>query len=120
MKGGDTTKPQFTQHWKHSESLARHAWRCYLKRPDVTVDAMSKPSYHAWAACNAVWDRLKPSEQEIVKAFHAIRASPDDPGKMEYQVSRLAAEKHVTSDYVWQTVRKAWKMWAIERGLADE
>ena len=113
-------KPQFTQNWQHAETLARHAWKFYLNYTNATIDTMSRPSYSAWIACNMVWDKLKPSEQEIVRAFHAIRAAPDDPGGMEYQVSRLAAERHVTSDYVWLTVRKAWKMWAIERGLADE
>lgn len=101
--------------------MARHAWRCYLNRPDVAVDAMSKPSYDAWIACNTVWDRLRPSEQEIVKAFHAIRSSPTETGAdLSYKVDALAQEQKVSADYVWQVVRKAWQMWAIERGLADE
>ena len=82
---------------------------------------MSKPSYQAWIACNAVWNKLKPSEQALVKGFHAIRSMPDNAVfYFEYQVEQLAEQNNVSADYVWQTVKKAWQLWAIERGLADE
>lgn len=82
---------------------------------------MSQPSYQAWAACNTVWNRLKPSEKEIVKAFHGLRSVNGESSEVfGYRVDGMAANYHVSSDYVWQTVRKAWAMWAIERGLADE
>lgn len=92
-----------------------------MNRPDVTVDMMSKPSYAAWAACNTVWDKLNPAEQALVKEFHAIRFSPDGSGvSLDDHVSQLAQEKHVPPDYVWTTIKNVWRMWAIERGLADE
>lgn len=82
---------------------------------------MSKASYAAWTACDTVWHRLKPSEQEIVRAFHAMR--PSNPGygpTIEMQLEQYADDNMLTTDRIWATVRKAWKGWAIERGLADE
>lgn len=121
MKGGDPTKPQCTQRWQHSESLARHAWRFYLARQNDDISTMSKSSYDAWVACDTVWRRMKPQEQEIVRAFHTMR--PHNPGcglTVETQIKQYADDNRITTDRIWATVRKAWKGWAIERGLADE
>ena len=107
--------------------LARHAWRCYLNRPDVNTDRMSKPSYAAWIACDTVWDRLRPSEQDIVKAFHSIpagygqhTAANGTLTSFDQALKTMASVRHISIDYVWTVVRKAYRMWAIERGLADE
>ena len=113
------TKQLFTQKWQYAESLARHAWRCYLNRPDVKADEMTKASYSAWAACNTTWYRLKPSEQDIIREFHAIRTTQSDE-QINRHVARIAKNHNVASEFVWQIVHKAWMMWAVERGLADE
>ena len=104
-------RPEYVQRWQHSEGLARHCWRFYVAHMDITVDMMSRPSYLAWIACNTVWDRLRPSEQDIVRFFHASRDAPLD---------HYASENGLTVDYCWQVLKSAWQQWAIERGIADE
>jgi len=96
-----TTKPQFTQRWQHAEALALHAWRCYINRPEVTVDVMSQASYLSWAACNTVWNQLTQNEKDVLSAFFT---------------NRFAKSDYCTR----QVINKALKMWAMERGLADE
>lgn len=82
---------------------------------------MSKPTYLSWVACNTVWNRLKPSEQEIIRGFHTLRTDPNDKEKsLNRQMKMLASNQRVTVEYVWMVVNKSWQLWAIERGIADE
>ena len=103
----------YTMGWSYTEPLARHCWRFYLAHTDITIDSMSHPTYLAWVACNTIWNRLKPSEQDIVRAYHCSR---DAPGSMP----TYALANGLTLDYCWKIIKKAWKEWAIERGLADD
>ena len=109
-------KKLFLQNWRYSAPLARHAWRCYLNRPDVTVDRMSWPSINSWVACNAVWNTLKPEEQEMLRLFHR---SENDPATARDAVRRWEAEHGAEPGTVIRTIRRTYKLWAVERGLAD-
>lgn len=108
---------KFSQHWRWSETLARHAWRWYLNRPDVTVNQMTRASHEAWIACNTVYNRLRASEREILQLyFH----TGNDPSEAAETLRKWA---HDNGTEVWRMMRvikAAYRMWAIERGLADE
>jgi len=85
----------------------------------VTVEEMSKASYAAWAACNTAWNKLTSTEQNIIRAFHSgksIRTSQ----QFNHRISASAEANAVTADQVREALEKAWMMWAVERGLADE
>lgn len=83
-----------------------------MTHPDITIDEMSRPCYHAWFACSAIWDKLRPPEKDVVKFFHSSR---DTPSLEAY------ADKHGLSvEYCWKTIKGSWRMWAVERGLADD
>lgn len=82
---------------------------------------MSKPTQSAWFACCTVWNRMKPSEQDIVRTYHLI------PGNRPFHSSkdvsdymqRYAESQSVQVDYVWGVIVSSWKQWAVARGLID-
>lgn len=106
----------FRQHWRHSEQLARHAWRCYINRPDVTVDVMSKPSLDAWIACNTVWDRLTPRERFMMRLYHKTGGTPEES---KAAIVQWAADNGMQEWQFMITIKDCYRQWAVERGLAD-
>lgn len=107
-------KPTYTESWRNCRELARHMWRFYCYNRSPTVDEMSDASYQAWAACNTVWGRLRPSEQEIVDMYHKAPKCCQ-----QNAVNRYARSKGITTEYILSVINNAWKEAAIERGIAD-
>ena len=107
-------KPTYTESWLNCKELAKHMWRFFCIR-DPTIDEMSKASYQAWSACNAVWYRLKPSEQAIVRMYHQAPKST-----RQAAIEAYAKNNGLTVNYIMSVVYRVWKEAAIERGIADK
>ena len=111
-----TTKKQYTQGWTFCISIARHAWRFFLLNPDATIDNMSDPSRDAWIACYVVWADLNDTEQAIIRAHHTTNGSQTD---VDDAVAATANRLGLNDEDARRILRKAWREWAIKRGLAD-
>lgn len=111
-----SSKPKYTQRWETCVNLAKHMWRFYAQHPTATVDTMSRPSYLAWSACNAVYNRLDPSEQAIVRMYFT---TPWGEYNDLRAVERYARNNNLTTDYIWSVINKSYRLAAVERGIAD-
>ena len=112
-----TTQQQHKISWRTSKELSGHAWRFFLSPEEHDAANMSAPAHDAWLACNKVWSALNPSEQNIVRDFHTGMLQGFTAS---YIVTRIAKDNHTTSEHVWKVVNNASRLWAIERGVADE
>ena len=108
----------YTQNWKNAESLARHSWNFFLIKQDATIDAMSSASYEAWMACYAIWhEELSEAERDIISTFTLNQLWRPDRKK---DIEQYAESQGVTVDTVWSVYKRACKLWAVKRGVADE
>ena len=111
------TKPRlFTQHWSFSINLARHAWRFYLLKQDARIDEMTTATYAAWISCYTVWHQLTTAEQTAVELFHTFKGKPSE---LDLIIQTKSNTMGITPNAFMDMVRKSWKMWAVERGVAD-
>lgn len=111
------TRPRlFTQHWSFSISLARHAWRFYLLKQDARIDEMTTATYAAWISCYTVWHQLTTTEQNAVELYHTFKGKP---AELDRVIQTKANSMGITFDTFMDMVRKSWRLWAEERGLAD-
>ncbi len=110
------TKRKLVTAWRYSNVLARHAWRVFIKKPDADTSEMTPPTYQNWVSCQIVWEKLRPYERDVIKRFCQIEKYPptDD------DLSPIAEVCSLSISAVWEIAKKAWKLWAIERGLADK
>lgn len=111
------TQQQHKINWKSSKELSGHAWRFFLSPEKRDTASMTEPAHNAWMACDKVWSALNPSEQKIVRDFHTGMLQGFTASHI---VARIAKDNHTTSEHVWKVVNTASRMWAIERGVADE
>lgn len=93
-----------------------------MKRKDAKITDMSKPTYDMWVACDRVWKRLTDDEQKVVKYIHLGKSTEiySSTAVIAKLYSQYAIQNGITIESVRHIIDKAWKMWAIERGLADE
>lgn len=122
-------KPTYTESWRNCRELARHMWRFYCLNRSPPVSEMSQASYKAWTACHTVWNRLRPSEQEIIMAYHTaprcghqttIDQYAKEKGLYQTAIERCATEKGLSEQYITSVLCKAWRDVSIERGIADQ
>lgn len=87
----------FVQKPWHAEQLAKHAFNlyCWSGLPNDLSDL----TQHMMAACRRVMDTLSQDEQDAVRIYHTTHNNLTNTQKA--------------------ACRKAWWLWAMERGIAD-
>lgn len=90
-------------------------WRYYIRNRTATVDVMTASDFQNWVACNAVYQKLNPAEQEVISTVSTVPI-----GQERDAVWTLAHQNLMHPNDAWDIVKEAYKQSAIERGLIEQ
>ena len=110
-------KAQYYTNWKKCVPFAKSMWRFYCSNKDAAIDQMTTATYLSWIACHAVYMELDPAEREILDTFFTAPLAKHTDSET---LNAYARQKGIETNRVWCVVNKAYRLVAVERGLADQ